>query len=366
MKVEIPSYFKTQSKLFQDNKSEIEKNNIKLLQAGLTCCCLIFAVLFLAGIFLPCHEYTALPCLGVLLLLSALSAAFRFRRVQRFVCVFFYLASAILFVFAVYAGLIADTQYHTAVLTGLYGLIPLIILDKSWKVNIFVSASCLIYIMMAFLLNEPWLALQDSVYCTYFAASGIFMGEVMRSVRLDNIELKRQAQFKMETDFLTGLFNRRKLYEVIQKEAQQINAVMMVDIDHFKRYNDCYGHPAGDVCLQKIGILLKEFGQSECVFRYGGEEFVILTRITDSSEVQGIAEMLRKKVWDLEIAFPQYKEGRLTLSVGFAVRETGGKDTPEQLIAKADKALYCAKSGGRNKVSCYSELPEALCAGKTK
>lgn len=364
MKVNFLAYFKRQSELFQQNKREIAKNNLELLHGVLVCGCLVFGLLFIASMFLPCYENIPLIYCCMFCMMFILLIAFRFSWIQHFAAGGFYLVSAMLFLLAAYIGLRIDVQQKTTVLIGLYCLAPLVILDKSWRINTAVLASYLVYTMLAFLLKEHQAALDDSLNSACFAISGIFVGEYMRFIRLDNIELKRRAQLKMKTDFLTGLFNRRKLYEVIQNEkkagTRKINAVMMLDIDHFKRYNDCYGHPAGDICLQKIGVLLKEYEKDERAetFRYGGEEFVVLMDIMDVNEMHDIAEMLRRKVWELEIAFPQYREGRLTLSIGFAVRGEEGKDTPEQLIAKADKALYGAKSGGRNRVCCYSAQSE--------
>lgn len=362
------AYFKRQAELFRINQNEIAENNLKLLQGGLICCCLVFVFLLLAGIFLPFYKETALISCCVFFIMSALLIAFRCPFVQRFATGGFYLVSAVLFVFAAYISLKIDVQQKTAVLIGLYGLFPLVVLDKSRRVNTAVLVSYLLYTMLAFLSKDLPIAVNDSVNCACFAAGGIFMGEYMRFIRLNNIDSKRRAQLKMETDFLTGLFNRRKLYESIKEEeengSKQINTVLMLDIDHFKRYNDCYGHPAGDLCLQKIGALLKEFGESEKseVFRYGGEEFVILMNTADSEEIYRDAEMLRSKIQELKITFPQYKESFLTLSIGFAVRKPSGNDTPEQLITKADEALYRAKSGGGNKVCGY--LPQSDFSGK--
>ncbi len=163
----------------------------------------------------------------------------------------------------------------------------------------------------------------------------------------------RQALERLSaTDGLTGLYNRRHLMEVITAEAGRVGrhggrfSVMMVDLDHFKRYNDSLGHLAGDTVLVRMGALLREVTrQEDCAGRYGGEEFLILLPNTGAVEASTIAERLRQRLSQTDFA-----GGMVTLSAGVAEFPVDG-GTVEAVISSADAALYRAKREGRDRVN---------------
>lgn len=350
MKNVFSSNFGKTSEWLKKNKNEITKNNRITLRMFLNACCLLFALLLTVHLFLSSGKRLIfLDCL-MFFMTAALQYVFCFSSMQRSPVCGFYLAAGMLFVFAVHSGL----PQKNAVLAGLYSLFPSILIDKSWRMNTVITASCLYCILLEKSFSTP------VIHTICFAVIGALIGEYMRYFRINSMESIRQAQLKMKIDFLTGLLNRRKLYERIKEESttnsQTIHAVMMLDIDYFKRYNDCYGHQAGDLCLQKIGVLLKELEKEDQIeaFRYGGEEFLLLIYTANISKLNRLTETLRKKIRELGISFPPYEKNHLTLSIGFAVRDDGATETLEQLINHADKALYCAKSNGRNKVCRYS------------
>src|SRR6266403_1717199 len=153
------------------------------------------------------------------------------------------------------------------------------------------------------------------------------------------------------TDSLTGLYNRRHLMGTLASEVQRSRrlrrafAVLLADVDRFKQYNDTYGHLAGDAALVKIAeVFRKTTRQVDCVARYGGEEFVVMLLEANLATATLVAERIRSRVAEQDLG-----EGSLTLSIGVAEYPDGG-DTPEELIATADAAMYRAKSGGRNQV----------------
>ena len=167
------------------------------------------------------------------------------------------------------------------------------------------------------------------------------------TLRKKNEELERVSV----TDGLTGLYNRRRLMEVLSDEARRSQrlkhtfAVLMVDVDHFKKYNDSFGHLAGDGVLTRVAALLREATREvDFVARYGGEEFLVMLPETGMPEALEIAERIRSRI--AEEAFPSR---RMTVSIGVAEFPLHG-GTPEQVIAAADEALYEAKREGRDKV----------------
>jgi two-component system chemotaxis family response regulator WspR len=170
-----------------------------------------------------------------------------------------------------------------------------------------------------------------------------------------NIELLRLSQL----DGMTELANRRYFDECIQIELkraarnQQPISVVMIDIDHFKAYNDTYGHLQGDDCLKKVSSILKQHKKRPADFigRYGGEEFVLLLPETELSGAVKIAENIRNAI--VGEAIPH--QGSLTAhyvtaSFGVAGGIPGNQDTPEDWLKQADAMLYQAKASGRNQV----------------
>jgi len=127
----------------------------------------------------------------------------------------------------------------------------------------------------------------------------------------------------------------------------------MLDIDYFKKFNDRYGHLAGDECLRQIGTTLKAIvGRTpDIVSRYGGEEFVVILPETEDSGAQALAERIRKAVETLAIKHSESEISKyVTVSIGVASAYTSELSSPEQVVAMADEALYCAKEGGRNHI----------------
>jgi diguanylate cyclase (GGDEF)-like protein len=160
-------------------------------------------------------------------------------------------------------------------------------------------------------------------------------------------------------DGLTLLANRRTLDEALELEWRRARrehvplALLMVDVDNFKLYNDRLGHPAGDACLRSVARLLSEVaGRSgDVAARYGGEEFALLLPSTDLHGARVVGEALRTALLHCRIAHPASASGHLTVSIGVAAHiPTGGDEAPEMLVTAADHALYRAKASGRDRV----------------
>jgi diguanylate cyclase (GGDEF)-like protein len=178
---------------------------------------------------------------------------------------------------------------------------------------------------------------------------------------------KSELQRLSSLDGLTGITNRRRFDELLAGEWKRGAregtplSVILGDIDHFKNYNDRYGHLAGDDCLQRVAIALRDSVSrpGDCVARFGGEEFVAILAATDSTGAQAVAEHMRAAVESLGIdhaASPT--ASRATVSLGVATMVPTDNTAPEILIAAADEALYESKNGGRNRVSFRAATPE--------
>ena len=172
-------------------------------------------------------------------------------------------------------------------------------------------------------------------------------------------DLKRSNELLLElsnTDHLTGLFNRRFLMEALDKEVQRARrkegqvALLLLDIDHFKRVNDTHGHLQGDVVLQKVAMhIQKELRSYDVAARYGGEEFVAVLPDTSMKEAFNVADRIRLSVQGMRFAGPLANE-RITVSMGVALFPSPRFDDIDGLLRTADEALYLAKERGRNQV----------------
>lgn len=170
---------------------------------------------------------------------------------------------------------------------------------------------------------------------------------------LENLELMESLRHSAERDYLTGLYNRRFFFEsagkifASAKRGHTTIAAAMVDIDHFKRINDRYGHDTGDVVLQQVSAILKDQTRdTDVLARFGGEEFCVLCVNPGEQVVENLFERLRRAIADATYE----SEGErisVTVSIGVCV---GVRDMLSHMLTEADERLYDAKSGGRNRV----------------
>ncbi len=170
------------------------------------------------------------------------------------------------------------------------------------------------------------------------------------------LAVEAELRVLVRTDGLTGLGNRRGLDEMaaIQWRVAQRSglplSVLLIDVDHFKRFNDMYGHAAGDDALRAVaGCIKAELKRpADHATRYGGEEFLVLLPNTDSADAYRIAERIRVGVEALGVRHVSTLHHTLTVSVGVASTRRGGSGDWLALVNAADAALYAAKDAGRN------------------
>ena len=169
---------------------------------------------------------------------------------------------------------------------------------------------------------------------------------------------KNTAQLNSITDSMTGLMNRRYFDIALNKEFYRLKrsgavlSLIMIDVDYFKKFNDYYGHLAGDECLVKIGSLLKRIvGRApDIVARYGGEEFVVILPETALMGAESLAEKIREAVENLYISHADSDVSEyVTISLGVVSVYPSKLFSPKQVVALADETLYSAKNRGRNR-----------------
>jgi diguanylate cyclase (GGDEF)-like protein len=169
------------------------------------------------------------------------------------------------------------------------------------------------------------------------------------------LDLTAELEHLAATDMLTGLPNRRQLMAAMDVETSRAGrtgrplSLALIDIDHFKRVNDRHGHPSGDAVLCQVAEVLREVTRGGDVLgRFGGEEFAVLMPETEIEQAQWASERLRKAIEGREMRFPGGGSGHVTVSTGVAL--LAGDEDCDQLVSRADAALYQAKAGGRNLV----------------
>jgi diguanylate cyclase (GGDEF)-like protein/PAS domain S-box-containing protein len=189
-----------------------------------------------------------------------------------------------------------------------------------------------------------------------------FAGQVGLSIA--NIRLRDALRTQSVKDPLTGLYNRRYLEEMLEREirravrAQQSLGILMLDLDYFKKFNDTYGHEAGDAVLKEAGALLaRSIRVEDTVCRFGGEEFVVLLPTANLESAFMRAESIRLKLRELTVMHQGQSVGMITMSAGVAAFPVHGS-SPKELLGAADAALYRAKGEGRDRVvkAAHSEV----------
>ena len=176
------------------------------------------------------------------------------------------------------------------------------------------------------------------------------------ALALANLHLREKLQHQSDRDPLTGLFNRRYMAECLEKEVrraehqQQSLGIIMLDVDHFKSFNDTFGHEAGDLVLRELGrFLQKQIRHSDIACRYGGEELILIIPAVALDVTYQRAEQLRQGIKRLQMRHQHQSLGTLSLSLGVAIFPQHGT-TVEALLQAADAAMYCAKQQGRDRV----------------
>jgi diguanylate cyclase (GGDEF)-like protein len=174
------------------------------------------------------------------------------------------------------------------------------------------------------------------------------------ALALANLELQETLRYQAIRDPLTGLFNRRYMEETLSRELRRSVrfkrplGVIMLDIDHFKQFNDDFSYAAGDLLLQALGNFLQDsLRHGDVICRYGGEEFVLILPEASLEDTHKRAEHIRTGVTGLQIQHRGVSLGTITMSLGVAACPEHGED-PESILQAVDTALHKAKAAGRN------------------
>ncbi len=341
-------------------KEEIYAENVKIFQTMLFGVSFIFWISFFTSYIYNFFELIGTPDLRwVNFVVASVSMTgfiivilFRPKNIIRMM----YIMNLIAVGYAFYSSAIITPEQVNVVFLVVLFMVAVLYIDYGMRVHFFMTFITILYL----------------ISISFFKPQDIFYTEVMNSIivlfilfiigtimRMDRIEVfvgrstLRNYAYK---DQLTAVSNRRKLFEDLaefedEESKERITAITLLDVDNFKLYNDTYGHGKGDECLKKVGEVLNDFENRyklKC-YRYGGEEFAIIFIDTDDKSVALKINELLNSIRDLKIEHKMSNHNVVTISAGTADIIPQGETRFEFVLSIADKALYKAKAGGRNR-----------------
>lgn len=268
-----------------------------------------------------------------------------------------YLSISMLFLFGI---LISSTHPELPATTFVVFLLvtPMFMIDKPYFMAIELCAASTVYLVWMYRVKSYEIWTVDLANIVIFVVVGIFMHIVSNSLRIREFVLTRKMNIQKDTDDLTGLRNKgalsREINSYLSDASKDKGLMLLMDLDRFKSVNDTYGHDVGDSVISQFGHLLNmTFRSGEIIGRFGGDEFIVFIKDTDSRE---IAEKRAREIVEGtsdHILVPD-KNRKITVSVGIAVYN-GEENNYSEIFKKADLALYKTKSDRTVRYSFYSD-----------
>ena len=241
------------------------------------------------------------------------------------------------------------TSISSTIIISLYFIIDIFFLHSGYK-----------YLVsnMFFLVSANIMGLIGGYILEYYVRKDFLLSLKIYLDKKDLENLTKKLKHLSNYDELTGLANRRKLKEFFERELRRAVrekfpiSVLMIDIDYFKAYNDYYGHLKGDHILKEIGKIINNHARrpTDIAGRWGGEEFIMVLSNINKKQVSAVADDLHRDILNRNIKHEFSPTGRLTVSIGGYTEIPDNTRTIDEFINRADKALYKAKSSGRNSI----------------
>lgn len=347
--------------VFNSCMKEIEEHNTAVLGLILLLSIGLLGIYSISSLWVPGFN-DMMPYYMLFCILSIIYyCVYRRRKQAGSPCKFVhcYVQVGLLFIFCLIKEVFIHTQWPgTLFHIVLIGTFALFIMPF-WYEVCFCGSISIIYLLCAHWIKEPAVFQLEVANVTVSFGLAALVAYVVDRERINYMLSKKHLTNSSTIDELTGVYNRRDFNERVigSYKVEQRLALLMMDVDNFKSYNDTYGHLAGDVCLQQIGAVLGNVARAnDCyVARYGGEEFVILGEGKDLQEIRQIGWKVVSEVRKLNIENVNSPLGIITISAGASEKDEKRMKAYTDLIKEADTALYQAKEAGKNRVEVLKQ-----------
>ncbi len=358
-----------------DCKEEVVKKNSEILTTMVFATALILGVSFIvsfasdffasAGVSNLRWAYLGVTTVAIIIYIYIKCFA------KNFHTALIYIVNTLAFIYSFIVSAIVITDGTSVTFIVVLFMASTLYLDYGWRIHLFMTCATIAFVVGIYFFKAPEAFSAEAMNSFIVLALLFVIGTMVRSARLGIFVAQNTLKGYAYIDQLTGINNRRKMFEDFAKfedpqTTQQITAFAILDVDFFKKFNDRYGHQAGDTCLKKIGNCLALLQERHSVFcyRYGGEEFTALFIDCDKTAIDNAIGCFLEELRELQIPNQDSEHNILTASVGVSYVDTAkvenngdkqGKQSLEKMLSVADSALYKAKEGGRNMV-VYSEM----------
>lgn len=348
----IKDFFSSKNNLYNRNKDDVKLYNQKIIKAAFLVSFFILFLVLISSFFIDSIRETRPFYFITFLMITLLFFLFEYTKLKENLYIFIYLFQLVWFILVLYLSVYRFNLRPAGTALTFFVVAPLLFLDKNYHTNIFTTLLYVIHLVLSFVLKGSTLGLIDLINTTASVLVGIFVGRFFLISRLNNFEMERLLRKEKETDFLTGLYNRRKLYDDLNNlDSKLSTSFMMIDLDNFKEYNDKHGHLSGDKLIQDFSTLLvsKSKGYDITFYRYGGDEFSAIVGDLSKELLLKVAKEINANTKKIETF-----DEKITSSIGIYIKD--GKVSDSNLMLDlADKALYQAKNKGKDKVYIYNE-----------
>ena len=321
-------------KQIQLNRNDINKRNYRILLVTLIALLMIYICSIPISLIVDEYKVMFIPYLAII---GVLALVLLLRKLlKKKILLFSYLFLSAYYIFLVSSSIVFQPNMVCVTILFFLFLIPMIILDYEWRIDLFSIVYSLIYIVLVLIFKRNDTTIHEIFNVLSTLSLSLFLSHFSNKIMIDNIDLKRIAQESARRDYLTGLYNRIELFKELRTD-QNITGVMMMDIDFFKYYNDTYSHQKGDECLIAVSNVLSCISKiypNVRFYRYGGEEFIgIVKDVLDEKNIYNIAEDIRNNVEALNIEHNKSNFGKVTVSLGFTFIDK------QELLMKLSRTL---------------------------
>lgn len=342
---------------YQKYEKEIRICNARSLRNLCILGAVIYSVILMTSIFSDEIASSAYTYCGILLtsLVMLLLCICKPRFVEKRIDLLYPLAMALVFALAIRMGTFENRELTASAVNIVIILMPMLFLDKPYKHMLIVSAAVAAFVTICFCIKPVEVATIDAVNAIGCGLASALMSNYIIRTKMRELIEHSEVQQQRDTDSLTGLYNRRAAERFISECLREdvCQAVMLLDIDGFKKINDTFGHKNGDeVLIETANILSTSFAKEVNLSRLGGDEFMIFfPQAEGTEELVRLAENLLKQMH--RSVEQDGKQCPVSCSIGIAIKAVDATASYDELYWQADQAMYQVKETGKNQCRIY-------------